>query len=74
MEMYEDEMMVHLTIKELEEERKNHEIIGWQDCLDSVVGSLRGYPNHGGDIDVMHEVERLIEEGKSGDWYDKENQ
>lgn len=28
--------------------------------LDNIRGSLRGYPNQGGDIEVMTEVERLI--------------
>lgn len=32
---------------------------GWQDCLDSVRASLRGYPNAGGDIEIMREVERI---------------
>ena len=30
--------------------------------LESITGSLRGYPDHGGDIGVMTEVERIIGE------------
>ena len=38
---------------------------GWQQCLDSVRASLQMYPNGGGDIDIMKEVERLCAEAFS---------
>lgn len=37
-------------------------INGGQEMLGMVVGSLRGYPHLGGDIEVMREVDRLIKE------------
>ena len=33
---------------------------GHREMLDSVRGSLRGYPNCGGDIEIMAEVERIV--------------
>ena len=33
--------------------------IGWCQALESVCGSLRGYPEHGGDTEVMTEVEKI---------------
>lgn len=43
----------------LAERDRAQQLKGWQDCLDSVRGSLRGYPDCGGDIEVMREVERI---------------
>jgi hypothetical protein len=34
-------------------------IDGWNACLDSIRASLREYPNVGGDIEIMKEVERI---------------
>jgi hypothetical protein len=34
--------------------------MGWQECLDSVRGSLRGYPDCGGDVEIMREIERIV--------------
>ena len=33
---------------------------GWCQCLDSVRASLRDYPNAGGDIEIMNEVDRIV--------------
>jgi hypothetical protein len=33
---------------------------GWTDCLRHVQASLEGYPNHGGDVEVMKVVSNLI--------------
>jgi hypothetical protein len=41
---------------------QEHWIISSTDMLNMVVGSLRGYPNAGGDIEVMKEVERIVRE------------
>lgn len=35
---------------------------GWLDCLRNVQGSIEGYPNHGGDIEIMKGIERIVEE------------
>ncbi len=35
---------------------------GWQQCLDSVRWSLRGYPHAGGDLEIMREVARIVAE------------
>ena len=32
---------------------------GWQQCLASVRGSVRDYPNAGGDIVIMTEIENI---------------
>ena len=45
---------------------KEAEFRGWQQCLQSVRGSLRNYPHAGGDIEIMTEVERLLEEARAG--------
>jgi hypothetical protein len=37
---------------------------GWVDCLRNVVASLEGYPNHGGDIDVMKALDKLLAEAR----------
>ena len=34
------------------------------EMLDSIISSLKGYPNFGGDIGVMKEVERLRREAR----------
>lgn len=38
--------------------------------LDMIRGSLRGYPNSGGDIEVMAEIERIEKEAYSRGWAD----
>jgi hypothetical protein len=43
------------------------ELRGWQSCLDAVRGSLVGYPNAGGDIEIMTQVERICRENKVKD-------
>lgn len=35
---------------------------GWLDCLRNVQGSIEGYPNNGGDIEIMKGIERIVEE------------
>ena len=35
---------------------------GWSDCLSAVLCSLIAYPDAGGDIQIMAEVDRLIKE------------
>lgn len=58
--------------KELE--CQNHLAIqeGWQQCLRSVLSSLKMYPNGGGDIEIMQEVERIKTEAieQNRDSYD----
>lgn len=44
---------------ELRQERDKATHTGWCQALDSVRGSLRGYPEHGGDIEIMTEVEKI---------------
>lgn len=34
----------------------------WDSCLGSVLASLKGYPNAGGDLNIMREVERIVRE------------
>jgi hypothetical protein len=38
------------------------ELKGWQDAIESVRSSLRVYPDGGGDIEIMKEVERITTE------------
>lgn len=38
---------------------------GWNACLHSIVASLKMYPNGGGDIAIMAEVNRLIRENRT---------
>ncbi len=33
---------------------------GWQDCLRQVRGSVEGYPYHGGDIEIMTAIDRIV--------------
>lgn len=40
-----------------QEEKLRHE--GWCQALNSVTASLKMYPNGGGDIQIMQEVERI---------------
>jgi hypothetical protein len=42
-------------------------IDGWQQAIGSILGSLRGYPNAGGDINIMREVERIVRESTPTD-------
>jgi hypothetical protein len=44
---------------ELRQERDKATHTGWCQALDSVRGSLRGYPEHGGDTEIMTEVEKI---------------
>lgn len=46
------------------QKRKDEYMSGWQQCLESVRASLRDYPNGGGDIEVMAEVDRLIKKAQ----------
>ncbi len=39
--------------------KKDLKFQGWCECLDSVRASLRAFPNGGGDIEIMQEVERI---------------
>lgn len=41
---------------------KDAEFRGWCDCLGSVRASLKSYPNGGGDIEIMEQVERIRQE------------
>lgn len=34
---------------------------GWCNAIESVRGSLRAYPDSGGDIEIMREVERIVD-------------
>jgi len=39
--------------------------LGYQQCLEHIRASLRDYPNGGGDIEVMKEVDRLIKRAQA---------
>lgn len=41
---------------------------GWQDAISAVRASLKDYPNLGGDVQIMTEVERLRREAQSEVW------
>lgn len=34
-------------------------IEGWQDCLRMVRGSIKGYPDHGGDQAIMDAIQKI---------------
>jgi hypothetical protein len=38
------------------------EFKGWCQCIDAIVASLKDYPNAGGHIEIMKEVDRLRRE------------
>ncbi len=42
------------------------EFRGWCHCLESIRASLEMYPNGGGDIEIMNQLERLIREDPKG--------
>lgn len=57
-------------IKELESKVEDlAKLAGANEMLDRVVASLREYPNGGGDVNVMHEVENLMQDAENGKWY-----
>ncbi len=45
------------------------EFKGWCHAIDAIRGSLQTYPNGGGDIGIMREVDRLISEATDGGLY-----
>lgn len=56
-------------IKELENKVEDAKLAGANEMLDLVVSSLREYPNGGGDVNVMREVENLMQDAENGKWY-----
>lgn len=52
---------------------KSAELRGAQRMLDTIRGSLEGYPNLGGDIEVMEAVDRIIKEAIANDRLDRGN-
>lgn len=56
-------------IKELESKVEDAKLDGANEMLDRIVASLREYPNGGGDVNVLHEVENLMQDAENGKWY-----
>jgi hypothetical protein len=43
---------------------------GWCSALDSIRASLREFPDGGGDIEIMNEVERLVKQARHEGYLD----
>lgn len=62
---------IHFLNKALVEARKQLEGVqervdraekrGWERCLDLLRASVKGYPDNGGDIDIMTEIEHIVD-------------
>lgn len=53
-----------LEVAELKRQLAVAELKGWRACLDSVYSSIKGYPNCGGDIEIMKTFEEKLSEAR----------